>query len=284
MRTAAALRHLADGLLSVAWAPCCAACETVLPQPTAGVVCADCWRRVARITPPLCDACGAPLAVDPGGGGAAPCRHCLTGRARPRPVTRCRAAGWYDGALRAIIQAFKYQGRQSLAARLAALIREAGREVLDAADLVVPVPLHPPRRWERGFNQSRDLAAQLGPPLADILLRIRHTRPQATLAAGRRQANVQGAFELTGRAWLRARATVAGKAIVVADDVMTTGATLAACARVLRAAGAREVSGLTAARVADRPPQQWPRPPRVRDARRPPAAKRAAAPGADSCP
>ena len=120
MRTAAALRHLADGLLSVAWAPCCAACETVLPQPTAGVVCADCWRRVARITPPLCDACGAPLAVDPGGGGAAPCRHCLTGRARPRPVARCRAAGWYDGALRAIIQAFKYQGRQSPAAPLGA--------------------------------------------------------------------------------------------------------------------------------------------------------------------
>ena len=282
MRTAAALRHLADGLLSVAWAPCCAACETVLPQPTAGVVCADCWRRVARITPPLCAACGAPLAVDPGGGG--PCPHCWTGRARPRPVARCRAAGWYDGALRAIIQAFKYQGRQSLAAPLAALMREAGREVLDAADLVVPVPLHPRRRWERSFNQSRDLAARLGPPLADILLRIRHTPPQATLAAGRRHANVQGAFELTGRAWLRARATVAGKAIVVADDVMTTGATLAACARVLRAAGAREVAGLTAARVADRPPRQWPRPPRVPDARRPPAARRAAAPGAGSCP
>ena len=283
MRTAAALRRLADGLLGVAWAPCCAACDTLLPLPTAGAVCADCWRRVARITPPLCAACGAPLAADPAGRGPArPCRRCPAGR--PHPVARCRSAGWYDGALRAIIQAFKYEGRQSLAAPLAALMREAGRELLDAADLVVPVPLHPRRRWERGFNQSRDLAARLGPPLADILLRVRHAPPQATLAAGQRQANVQGAFELSGRAWLRARATVGGKAVVVADDVMTTGATLAACARVLRAAGAREVSGLTAARVADPPPRQWPRPPRGRAARRPPAARRAAAPGAGSCP
>ncbi len=257
----------------------------MLPRPTDGVVCADCWRRVARITPPLCDACGAPLAADPAAADAAlPCRRCPAGPAPPGALERCRAAGWYDGALGAIIQAFKYQGRQSLAAPLAALMREAGRELLDAADLVVPVPLHPRRRWERGFNQSRDLAARLGPPLADILLRIRHAPPQATLPAGRRQANVQGAFELTGRAWLRAGAVVAGKTIVVADDVLTTGATLAACARVLRAAGAREIYGLTAARVADRPPRQRPRPPRAPAARRPPTATRAAAPGAGSSP
>ena len=285
MRTTAALRRLADGLLGVAWAPCCAACDAVLPRPTAAVVCADCWRRVARIRPPLCDVCGAPLAAAPPPRGAAsPCRLCPAGHLRPRPVARCRAAGWYDGALGAIIQAFKYQGRQSLAAPLAALMREAGGELLDAADLVVPVPLHPRRRWERGFNQSRDLAARLGPPLADILVRIRHTPPQAALAAGRRQANVRGAFELTGRAWLQARATVAGKTVVVADDVLTTGATLAACARVLRAAGAREVAGLTAARVADRPPRQAPPPRRVRGAPRPPSARRAAAPGAGSSP
>ena len=285
MKTADGVRRLADGFLSVVWAPPCAACDALLEQPTRGVVCADCWQRLELITPPLCDACGLPLPAAPGaahgGGDCATCRMRAPGAESP---ARQRAAGWYRGALRAIIRAFKYQGRRSLAEPLAALMREAGAPLLMAADIVVPVPLHPRRRRARGFNQARDLALRLGPPVADVLRRTRNTRQQTALPAGRRRANVAGAFELSCGKPFRVRNPVVGRTVVVADDVLTTGATLDACARALRAAGARAVFGLTAARVAPRRRRRSPPPPRARAARRRPAPTPAAPPAADSSP
>ena len=285
MRASAGVRCLADGFLSVVWAPPCAACDALLEQPTRGAVCADCWQRVELIPPPLCTACGLPLPASPAGvhagGDCAACRDRPSGAV---PLARQRAAGWYRGALRSIIRAFKYQGRRSLAEPLAALMRDAGGPLLVAADLVVPVPLHPRRRWARGFNQARDLALRLGPPVADVLRRTRYTRPQTALAAGRRRANVAGAFELSYRGTFRMRHAIAGRTVVVADDVLTTGATLEACARALRAAGARAVFGLTAARVAPRRRRRSPPPPRARAARHLLAPTPAAPPAADSCP
>ena len=272
---------MADGLLSVVWAPPCAACDALLEQPTRGAVCPDCWQRIELIAPPLCNACGLPLPAAPPGGDCAACRGRPPGAA---PLARQRAAGRYRGALRAVIRAFKYQGRRSLAEPLAALMRDAGAPLLAAADLVVPVPLHPRRRWARGFNQARDLALRLGPPVADVLRRTRHTRPQTALAAARRRANVAGAFELSCRGPFGRRQPVAGRTVVVADDVLTTGATLDACARALRAAGARAVFGLTAARVVPRRRRRPPPPRRPRAARRPPAPTPAAPPAAGSCP
>ena len=285
MKAAEGVRRLADGLLSVVWAPPCAACDALLEQPTRGAVCPACWRRIELIAPPLCNACGLPL---PAAGGdvraGADCASCLVRPPAAGHLARQRAAGWYRGALRSIIRAFKFQGRRSLAEPLAALMRDAGGPLLGAADLVVPVPLHPRRRWARGFNQARDLALRLGPPVADVLRRTRHTRPQTALAAGRRRANVAGAFELSWRGPCRTRHPVAGRTVVVADDVLTTGATLDACARALRAAGARAVFAITAARVAPRRPRRAPPPPRARATRRRPAPTPAAPPAGDSSP
>ena len=198
------------------------------------------------------------------------------------PVSRYRTAGWYQGALRSIIHAFKYQGRRSLATPLAALMREAGRDLLGSVDAVVQVPLHPRRRWTRGFNQARDLAKGLGPPVADVLRRTKHAPPQTTLAAAQRHANVRDIFTLASSLWCQRDPSIVGRTVVVADDVMTTGATLEACGQVLRAAGAQEVWAITAARVAAPPPRRS----RTRRPTRPAghlhAAIQTASPGEDS--
>ncbi len=159
-----------------------------------------------------------------------------------------RAIGAYDGALRAVVHALKYDGRQSVAVRLAGLMVQQGAEVLAGADVVVPVPLHRARQRARGFNQADAMARHLGVPLVCALRRVRPTPSQTDLPADERHANVRGAFALSRRA------SVAGQVVVLIDDVSTTGATLEACAEVLRRAGAREVRALTAARATAKRP------------------------------
>jgi ComF family protein len=173
-----------------------------------------------------------------------PRARCARCRRVARPLERSRAIGAYDGALRSIIHAFKYDGRRSLARPLAELMTSRGADVLSGADAVVPVPLHPARRRERGFNQAADLARHMGLPIIDALRRVRRTEAQADLPAAQRHGNVKGAF-----APGRAIRSVSGKVVVLIDDVSTTGATLDACARVLTDNGARSVRALTAARV-----------------------------------
>jgi ComF family protein len=153
----------------------------------------------------------------------------------------------YDGALRDIIHAFKYEGRRSLARPLAALMRRAAADRLADADCVVPVPLHPWRQLRRGFNQAADLAGELGLPVIHALWRVRWTQQQMGLARNDRQQNVRGSMRLSP--WRRA--DIGDRVVVLVDDVRTTGATLDACARVLLAAGAREVRPVTVAVVPD---------------------------------
>jgi ComF family protein len=152
--------------------------------------------------------------------------------------------GTYDGALRAVVHAIKYEGRRSLAKPLARLIQQRCHGVLEGADAVVPVPLHPSRRRSRGFNQAFDLARHLGPRPVRALARTRATPSQTGLPAARRHRNMRRAFAPAWRA-----PSLAGKVVVLVDDVMTTGATIDACARVLMEMGAREVRAVTAARV-----------------------------------
>ena len=167
---------------------------------------------------------------------------------QPSAISRLRAIGDYDGTLRAIIHALKYDRRQSLARPLAGLMRRACGDILTGVDLVVPVPLHRSRLRSRGFNQAALIARALSLPWQQALRRTRATPSQTDLPAEQRHANVRDAFTLSRRA------RVAGLVVTLVDDVSTTGATLEACARVLRDAGAREVRAVTAARVVTRSP------------------------------
>ena len=246
MQPRATLRRATDALLAIVLAPSCAACHELLEEPTRGPVCARCWMSIRPLTPPICDACGDPLPawriV------SIPLSRCPRCRRSRREVDRARAIGEHDGALKAIVHALKYEGRRSLARPLAALMRERAADLLAGADCAVPVPLHRTRRRERGFNQAADLARHLGVQVRHALRRVRATPTQTGLPAAQRHRNVRDAFAVT-----RAVRGLAGRTVVVVDDVSTTGATLEACARALKRAGVRNVLALTAARVVTSP-------------------------------
>ncbi len=237
-------RHAVDALLAVAWASRCVACEAPLDSPTRGLVCAPCLEQIPRIAPPVCSRCGLPLTpveIDTEPEGKARCPACLRDGGPPTPR---RAAGLHDGPLRAMIHALKYGGRRSLAHPLAGMLREAAADWLGHADAVVPVPLHPLRRWRRGFNQAHDIAARLGIPVMLPIRRARHTRPQMALPRSVRLRAVRGAFTLTRNTAGRAPAAIRNKKILLVDDVITTGATVEACAALLRDAGAADVRAI----------------------------------------
>lgn len=243
------MRRAADGVLAVLLAPQCAACARLLDAPMAGPVCEVCWASIVPVTPPICESCGDPLlswrVVD---GAAERCARCRRARSG---VDRGRTVGEYEGSLREIIHAFKYDGRRSLAMPLARMVRDRGDDLLRDADAVVPVPLHPWRRLRRGFNQATELARRLDVPVVHALWRRRATMPQSGLTAGARRRNVRGAFRLSP--FVRGD-DLEGCCVVLIDDVRTTGATLDACARVLKEAGVREVRALTVARAASPQP------------------------------
>lgn len=246
----------ANVLIRELLSPACVACEAGLQHPLAGPVCAACWQTIPALTPPGCVCCGEPLSA-----GRSPGPFCPRCERDPPAYVVARSAGRYDGSLRLIVHAFKYGRQRALAAPLGRLMRDAGGDLLAGADVVVPVPLHPWRALRRGFNQADDLAVTLGLPVWRILRRRRLGSPQSALPAARRLVNVQAAFCLARTSGWRADPSLRGAAVVLVDDVMTTGATLDACGRVLREAGVRRVAALTLARAATTPPPEWrPRP------------------------
>jgi ComF family protein len=228
-----------------------------LESPSAGPVCEGCWTTIERLAPPWCARCGDAVV---NGMAAGLCRRC---ERTPYCFETARSAGAFDGVLRGLIHQFKYGSVRSLATPLSSLMREAGTDLIGAADAVVPVPLHPWRSFQRGFNQADDLARGLGLPVWRVLRRRRHGVPQASLPAERRHSNVGGAFGLRRRGGPGARLQmVRERTLLLVDDVMTTGATLDACGEVLLEAGARRVLALTAARAVagQRLPPRPPRP------------------------
>ncbi len=221
----------------------CLSCGTLVEA--AGVLCPECWLGIEMLGPPQCDACGLPFEYDMGEGTV--CGACA--RERP-PFERARAALLYNERSRDLVLAFKHADRTEGAATFARWMIRAGEDLVAGADIVVPVPLHWSRLFARRYNQAALLAQAIGREAGieagvDVLVRRRRTPSQGRLGRSARRRNVTGAFAVPPRR----RSVIADRRVLLVDDVMTTGATVAACAKVLLRAGAASVDVLTMARV-----------------------------------
>jgi ComF family protein len=237
------IKHVAAPVIDVLLPHRCLGCGGIVEA--AGVLCPACWDALELIGPPCCEACGLPFEYDAGPG--ALCGACTR---QPPPFARARAPLLYTEASRKLILSFKHGDRTEAAAAFASWMIRAGAELIEDADAIVPVPLHWSRLFARRYNQAALLASAIGrrtgiEVLPDILVRHRRTPSQGHLSRKGRRRNVAGAFVVPpGRA-----DRIAGQRVLLIDDVMTTGATAAVCARGLRRAGAVSVDVLTLARV-----------------------------------
>jgi ComF family protein len=231
------------GIVDLLTPPACLACRSPLSEPAS--LCAACWVKLAHIEEPVCAVMGTPFAYDQGEGMLSP-----AALAEPPAWSRARAAVAYDDVSRPLAHGLKFHDRHEAGLLMARMMARVGRRLLASADVMVPVPLHRLRLWTRRFNQSAFLALKLsemsGKPFrSDILLRARATPPQVGLDAAARRKNVKGAFSVAPAQGM----AVAGRRVLLIDDVMTTGATANACASALRQAGASEVDVLCFALV-----------------------------------
>jgi ComF family protein len=213
------------------------------PRPMAGGYSATAWTRIRFLDGPVCDGCGVPFEYDPG-------VRCAACQAKPRAFDAARAACLYDENSRDPVLKLKHADRVDLAPMLARWVSRAAADLIEEADAIVPVPLHPLRLLRRRYNQAAEIARPLGvmtgtPYLPDALVRRRATASQGGKSGSGRRRNVAGAFEVPTR---RLR-QVDGLRILLVDDVLTTGATAEGCARALKAAGAARVDLAVVARV-----------------------------------
>jgi ComF family protein len=223
--------------------PVCVACQHATAEPHA--LCASCWAGMGFISRPLCERLGTPFSVDIGGQLLSP--HAI---ADPPVFARARAVARYDETARALVHRLKYGDRTELAIALARMMALAGRELVDGADVIVPVPLHWTRSWRRRFNQSALLAREIGriaskPVALEAVIRVRRTATQVGLSRDERRENLRAAF----RPGLSAPREIEGRRVLLVDDVLTSGATANAVSRALLKGGADAIDVLTFARV-----------------------------------
>lgn len=223
--------------------PKCVVCRRDV---TAGAtLCVACWQTLHFIDEPVCEALGTPFEYDEGEGALS-----AAAIAEPPPWDRGRAAVAFDDASKALVHLLKYRDMQEAGLAMAGMMLGPGRKLLAACDVIMPVPLHRFRLWQRRFNQAAFLAQVLGrnsgkPYFIDVLLRQAATRSQVGLTAEERMKNVRRAFVVPPEK----RAVIDGRTVLLVDDVRTTGATAAACATVLKNAGAARVDVLSFALV-----------------------------------
>jgi len=241
-----AWKHTTRLALDIALPTLCVACR----EPVDGDgVCATCWAKLSFIAPPMCPRLGIPFIYDPGPGLLS-----MEAIANPPAYRRARAAVRYDDVAKTLVHALKYQDRTDLAPAMGRWMARAGHELLDEADILVPVPLHWRRGWSRRYNQSGALARiiqrESGVTVTtEALRRIRPTQQQIGLTRSQRASNVQGAFKVAPDR----QSLIQGRRVVLIDDVLTSGATVDACARALLRAKAASVDVLVFARVVDTP-------------------------------
>lgn len=237
------LRLLFGDLLDFVYPPHCGVCGGELNRGD-GVICEACWRSLETIAPPFCQKCGLPLSSQN--------NLCSACEVREHMFSFARSYGLFDELFQKIIHLFKYRRKLSLTEPLSSLMTQMVKADLrfSCLEAVIPVPLHPVKRRARGFNQSELLAQNLSramgwPLLRGALLRAVNTPSQSKLSLKERMTNVRDAF------WVKDPREVQDKRILLVDDVLTTGSTADACSSVLLAAGAIQVSVVTAARAAE---------------------------------
>jgi ComF family protein len=229
--------------LDIALPPLCPSCRDPLGD---GVgLCAPCWSKLSLIEKPYCARLGIPFIYDPGPGLLS-----MEAIADPPAYDRARAAVRYDEIAQALVLRFKYSDQLDLAPMMDRWMARAGRELLADAEALLPVPLHWRRLWARRFNQAVAPAGTISdvsgvPVLHGGIKRVRATPQQVGLSKSERADNVQGAFRVPADQ----KAEIAGKRLILIDDVLTSGATVDTCARALLRAGAAHVDVLVFARV-----------------------------------
>jgi ComF family protein len=237
------LQALKSTLIDTIYPPRCLACTEATDAVRA--LCPACWADTHFITGTTCGKCGVPLM-----GAAGPEDVCESCQRHPPAWDRGAAAVLYRGAGRRVVLALKHGDRLDMVRPLAGWMARAGHDLVREADLIAPVPLHWRRLLMRRYNQSAELARRLArlsgrPAVVDLLTRRRATTPQEGMGRAARAANQAGAFAVNPRRAER----LAGRRLLLVDDVMTTGATVAACARAAIKAGAAAVDVLVLARV-----------------------------------